>query len=106
MYYCIHADVTGVVECMAAGTIILAHKSGGPLMDIVVTFNNKPTGYLADSVDSYANAMKEIFALSEQEKREIQENARESVARFSEEKFEHGFLESVQPILNIHQHTD
>lgn len=34
----------GVVEYMAAGLIPVAHKSGGPLMDIVTEYNNKPTG--------------------------------------------------------------
>ena len=28
----------GVVECMAAGTMILAHNSGGPKEDIIVSY--------------------------------------------------------------------
>lgn len=86
---------------MAAGTVILAHNSGGPKLDIVILYNDKSTGYLADSVQTYADAMQTIFSLSDAERREIQENARESVERFSEEKFEHGFLESVEPILSL-----
>ena len=33
-----------VVEMMAAGLIVIAHRSGGPLMDIVVNCAGKPTG--------------------------------------------------------------
>ncbi|KAI4831472.1 hypothetical protein KUCAC02_001012 [Chaenocephalus aceratus] len=53
----------GIVECMAAGNIILAHKSGGPKMDIVVPFEGAQTGFLADDEDSYADAVERILAL-------------------------------------------
>ena len=33
-----------VVEMMAAGLVVIAHRSGGPLMDIVVNCAGKPTG--------------------------------------------------------------
>lgn len=33
-----------IVEFMAAGVIPVTHASGGPLKDIVVPFNGKPTG--------------------------------------------------------------
>jgi glycosyltransferase involved in cell wall biosynthesis len=52
----------GVVEYMAAGLIPVAHKSGGPLMDIVTDYNNEPTGriifssnYLSISFSSSSN---------------------------------------------------
>ena len=37
-----------VVEMMAAGLITIAHRSGGPLMDIIVEDPNIRNGYLAD----------------------------------------------------------
>ncbi|EPQ14371.1 GDP-Man:Man(3)GlcNAc(2)-PP-Dol alpha-1,2-mannosyltransferase, partial [Myotis brandtii] len=40
----------GVVECMAAGTIILAHNSGGPKLDIVIPYEGEVTGFLAERV--------------------------------------------------------
>ena len=44
----------GVVELMAAGTIVLAHRSGGPLMDIVTTEpESERTGYLANDIGIY-----------------------------------------------------
>ncbi|KAG9333386.1 hypothetical protein JZ751_012695 [Albula glossodonta] len=74
----------GVVECMAAGAVILAHKSGGPQLDIVVPHEGRPTGFLADDEDSYADAMERILALTPAERLEIRQNARASVARFSD----------------------
>lgn len=89
----------GVVECMAAGTIVLAHKSGGPKLDIVVPHEGKQTGFLADSEDSYAAAMETILALSPSAKLEIKRAARESVGRFSDQEFEACFLAATESLL-------
>ncbi|MEQ2190674.1 asparagine-linked glycosylation protein, partial [Xenoophorus captivus] len=90
----------GVVECMAAGTIVLAHKSGGPKLDIVVPHEGRQTGFLADSDDSYAAAMETILALSPLAKLEIKRAARESVGRFSDQEFEACFLAATECLLN------
>ncbi|MEQ2290361.1 asparagine-linked glycosylation protein [Ameca splendens] len=90
----------GVVECMAAGTIVLAHKSGGPKLDIVVPHEGRQTGFLADSEDSYAAAMETILALSPSAKLEIKRAARESVGRFSDQEFEACFLAATECLLN------
>ncbi|XP_013408388.1 GDP-Man:Man(3)GlcNAc(2)-PP-Dol alpha-1,2-mannosyltransferase [Lingula anatina] len=89
----------GVVEIMAAGTIVLAHNSGGPKMDIVVDRKGTKTGFLASDITSYADAMETIFNLTPQERMEIRMNARESVKKFSEEEFSQGFLSCVSCIL-------
>ncbi len=39
--------VIAVVEMMAAGLVTLAHRSGGPLMDIVVEEESSRNGFLA-----------------------------------------------------------
>ncbi|XP_068719555.1 GDP-Man:Man(3)GlcNAc(2)-PP-Dol alpha-1,2-mannosyltransferase-like [Montipora capricornis] len=88
----------GIVECMASGSIVLAHDSGGPKMDIVVDWEGKPTGFLASDEKSYATAMETIFALSPEEKSVICHNARHSVNRFSEKAFENGFLQCTEPL--------
>uniref|UniRef100_A0A8D3AEL3 GDP-Man:Man(3)GlcNAc(2)-PP-Dol alpha-1,2-mannosyltransferase n=1 Tax=Scophthalmus maximus TaxID=52904 RepID=A0A8D3AEL3_SCOMX len=88
----------GVVECMAAGTVVLAHKSGGPKMDIVVPYEGGPTGFLADSEDGYAAAMETILALSPAARLEIRRNARRSVERFSDQEFEACFLAAMEPL--------
>ncbi|XP_062258218.1 GDP-Man:Man(3)GlcNAc(2)-PP-Dol alpha-1,2-mannosyltransferase-like isoform X2 [Platichthys flesus] len=90
----------GVVECMAAGTIVLAHKSGGPELDIVVPYEGGQTGFLADSEDSYAAAMETILALAPADKLEIRRNARRSVERFSNREFEACFLAAMEPLLS------
>ncbi len=74
----------GVVELMAAGTTILAHDSAGPKLDIVVAHTNMPTGFLASDAQTYADSMDKIFNMGEKESLTIRQNARQSVARFSE----------------------
>ncbi|XP_029030637.1 GDP-Man:Man(3)GlcNAc(2)-PP-Dol alpha-1,2-mannosyltransferase [Betta splendens] len=89
----------GVVECMAAGKIILAHKSGGPKLDIVVPFEGGQTGFLADDEYSYAEAMERILALSSTSRLQIRRIARQSVVRFSDEEFEACFLAAMEPLM-------
>ncbi|KAF3857199.1 hypothetical protein F7725_009058 [Dissostichus mawsoni] len=88
----------GIVECMAAGKIILAHKSGGPKMDIVVPFEGGQTGFLADDEDSYAEAVRGL-ALPPAARLLIRSNARQSVARFSDQEFEACFLAAMEPLM-------
>ena len=86
----------GVVECMAAGSIVLAHDSGGPKMDIVIEWDGKPTGFLASDEEGYAKAMEMIFSLQPEERSVLCHNARSSISRFSENAFESGFLASTE----------
>ncbi|KAG1950291.1 GDP-Man:Man(3)GlcNAc(2)-PP-Dol alpha-1,2-mannosyltransferase [Pimephales promelas] len=90
----------GVVECMAAGTIILAHKSGGPKLDIVVPYDGGPTGFLADDEDAYADAMERILSMTPAARLEIRRRARLSVTRFSDQEFEGSFLAAVEPLIS------
>ncbi|XP_025084864.1 GDP-Man:Man(3)GlcNAc(2)-PP-Dol alpha-1,2-mannosyltransferase-like [Pomacea canaliculata] len=90
----------GVVECMASGTIVLAHNSGGPKLDIVIPYNNSATGFLASTEAEYARAMKIIFTMNSDKSLLIRQNARNSVARFSEEEFETNFLTVMDPLFN------
>ncbi|KAK9989570.1 hypothetical protein SO802_029809 [Lithocarpus litseifolius] len=46
-----------VVEYMAAGAIPIAHNSAGPKMDIVLEEDGLQTGFLACSVEEYADAI-------------------------------------------------
>ncbi|KAH6936566.1 hypothetical protein HPB50_019176 [Hyalomma asiaticum] len=87
-----------VVECMAAGLLMVAHNSGGPKMDIVTDYNNRRTGFLADSVSSYTAAFKTILEMAPVERRQTRENARLSSERFSDEVFAKAFLSAVEPL--------
>jgi len=83
---------------MAAGTVILAHNSGGPKLDIVVPYEGRITGFLAENDYSYAETMAYIFSMSPEKRLEIRESARQSVCRFSDQHFEETFLLSVEPL--------
>lgn len=60
-----------VVECMAAGTCMIAHNSAGPKMDIVVDYRGKRTGYLADTDEAYANCLHDIYTMSVSRRNEV-----------------------------------
>lgn len=91
----------GVVEYMAAGCITVAHKSGGPLMDIVVDWNEQPVGFLANSPASFANSFATVMRMNMQERTAVQEAARDAaVYRFSEQQFVSGLLHVTEPIIS------
>lgn len=84
---------------MAAGKVVLAHKSGGPKLDIVVPFEGGQTGFLADDEDSYAQTIEHILDLPAAERLRIRRNARQSVARFSDDEFQACFLAAMEPVM-------
>lgn len=91
----------GVVEAMAAGLVTVAHRSGGPLADIVATAEGARTGFLAAEPAEYARAILEAIALEPHERRRIVDAARASVDRFSECEFEKAFLRATEPLLTF-----
>lgn len=88
----------GVVECMAAGLIMVANRSGGPLMDIIETSEGSQTGYLAVDAVDYANCFLSVLYNSKEQNEQIRQAARASVDRFSEKEFEINFLRAVSPL--------
>jgi alpha-1,2-mannosyltransferase len=94
----------GVVELMAAGVVPIAHRSGGPLADIVVPAGGVASGRLASSVDEYAAAMHELLVLVAQPGRarfvELQRAAREAASRFSDVAFCEAFCAAIAPLLS------
>lgn len=77
----------------------MAHKSGGPKLDIVRPFDGGQTGFLAEDEDSYAGVIEKILALPSDSRLQIRHNARQSVARFSDQEFEACFLEAMEPLM-------
>jgi alpha-1,2-mannosyltransferase len=49
---------------MAAGLVTLAHRSGGPLMDIVIEDESARNGFLASHDLEYAEAIKTIIQMN------------------------------------------
>lgn len=87
----------GIVECMSAGLIMVAHDSGGPKLDIIA---HEKTGFLAWDIKGYADALEFIWNMNSDEILEMRSAARKSVVRFSEEKFEESFLLAVKVLFN------
>ncbi|KAH6586689.1 hypothetical protein BASA50_009948 [Batrachochytrium salamandrivorans] len=90
-----------IIEYMAAGVIPIASNSGGPMMDIVVSFSKKTTGFLASTEQEYADAMYNVLSLPTAAQLAIQEASRESVLqRFSASKFSLDFVATIEKQLS------
>ncbi|XP_032666724.1 GDP-Man:Man(3)GlcNAc(2)-PP-Dol alpha-1,2-mannosyltransferase isoform X2 [Odontomachus brunneus] len=92
-----------IVECMAAGLIMIAHDSGGPKADIIETQFGSMTGFLAKTEEDYARAITLIICLSPWERDAIRRAARSSVNRFTCENFENEFLRAIEPFFRLKQ---
>ncbi|XP_057476199.1 GDP-Man:Man(3)GlcNAc(2)-PP-Dol alpha-1,2-mannosyltransferase-like isoform X2 [Actinidia eriantha] len=88
-----------VVEYMAAGVIPIAHNSAGPKMDIVLEEDGQQTGFLAQNVEEYADAILKILKMPETERVKMAAAARRRAGRFSEQRFYEDFKAAVKPIL-------
>lgn len=88
----------GVVEMMAAGLITVAHKSGGPLLDVIETTESSRLGFLAATSDEYARTIRYVLRLGDRELAQIRTRARASTDRFSCKKFREEFLRAVEPL--------
>ena len=100
IYFKMTLKFIGIVEFMAAGSMVLAHNSGGPKYDIVVEYQGDKTGFLASDEDSYAECLSEIFSMPNEQSMQIRRNARLSVQKFSDSQFEKNFLNLMQPLFN------
>uniref|UniRef100_A0A1B6ENG8 GDP-Man:Man(3)GlcNAc(2)-PP-Dol alpha-1,2-mannosyltransferase n=1 Tax=Cuerna arida TaxID=1464854 RepID=A0A1B6ENG8_9HEMI len=89
----------GIVECMAAGLVMLAHRSGGPKLDIVEEQESCRTGFLAETAEEYADVIVRIINTPSNELDNIRKAARKSVERFSIDSFEEKFLSAMNPLL-------
>ncbi|KAL2526615.1 GDP-Man:Man(3)GlcNAc(2)-PP-Dol alpha-1 [Abeliophyllum distichum] len=88
-----------VVEYMASGAIPIAHNSAGPKMDIILPEGGKQTGFLAQSMQEYADAILKIIRMPEPERLEMAAAARRRAVRFSEQRFSEDFKAAIRPIL-------
>ncbi len=89
----------GIVEMMAAGLLTIAHRSGGPLTDIIGT-EDKNLGMLASNPKEYGDAI--AFGIKNFKSRQvgvIREQGRESTKRFSNDVFQERFLDLIDGFL-------
>jgi alpha-1,2-mannosyltransferase len=94
-----------VVESMAAGCVTIAHRSGGPLSDII---KHGETGFLASTDQEYAQALINIFTSRKSSKADIEaiaKRGRIESRRFSEEIFQQDFSLHFSPLLELSLQT-
>ena len=90
-----------LVECMAAGCLMVAHRSGGPLRDIVIEWEGTQTGYLAESAKEFAGCLLSIWDLTSAEREAMVHAARKLVSsRFSISSFEQNLLKCIAPVVH------
>ncbi|KAL6538757.1 asparagine-linked glycosylation protein [Orobanche gracilis] len=89
-----------VVEYMASGAIPIAHNSAGPRMDIVLPEDGKQTGFLAQDVQQYADALLTIIRMPVTERLQMAAAARKRASKFSEQRFYEDFKAAVRPIMS------
>ncbi|KAF4527312.1 hypothetical protein B566_EDAN001088 [Ephemera danica] len=90
----------GVVECLAAGLLTVAHDSGGPQMDIIEVAEGSRTGWLASDEMEYARTLYVLMKLPTSVKQTVREAARSSVERFSTAEFNKAFLNVISPMID------
>ncbi|KAK1365043.1 hypothetical protein POM88_040604 [Heracleum sosnowskyi] len=88
-----------VVEYMAAGAIPIAHNSAGPKTDIISIEDGKQVGFLAQHVEEYTDAMLQILRMTESERLEMADAARQRASRFSEQRFYRHYKIVIQRII-------
>uniref|UniRef100_A0A0R3VXI7 Glycos_transf_1 domain-containing protein n=1 Tax=Taenia asiatica TaxID=60517 RepID=A0A0R3VXI7_TAEAS len=101
----------GIVEGMAAGLVTVAHRSGGPLMDIIgpalaqpgvdpSTVKPTPVGYLAARAEEYAEVFRYVLVEATPNQLEPLRAAAKQRAQnlFSEEVFCKGWLNFVNKL--------
>ena len=88
-----------LVECMAAGCVMVGHRSGGPLLDIVVSWKGTQTGFLAASEEDFTNCLCRVFRMDEDSRLRMTSSAREAVrSKFSVQVFESAFIRATEHI--------
>ena len=88
-----------LVECMAAGCVMIAHDSGGPQQDIVVDWHGQPTGYLASNEEQFISWLIHVIHMSQREREVITGRARAAViTKFSLDVFEASFLRATEKL--------
>lgn len=80
-------------------SLVSAHNSAGPKMDIVLPEDGQQTGFLACTVEEYADAILSIIKMPETERLKMAAAARKRADRYSEQRFYEDFKAAVSPIL-------
>lgn len=90
----LHVLITSCIVCFSA------HNSAGPKLDIVLDEDGQQTGFLASTVEEYADAISRIIKMPEIERLKMAAAARKRASRFSEQRFYDDFKAAVHPIFS------
>jgi len=93
----------GIVEMMAAGLLTIAHRSGGPLMDIIVEEAGARNGFLAVTAQEYAAHIAYILSMGEEAREGVRSRAAASSDMFSTKQFESGWVRATDPLFSKFQ---
>ena len=91
----------GVVEYQAAGLISVVNNSGGPKEDIVIDYDDKPTGFHASTPKEYSEAFIKALTLSPEDKVSMRLRARASAQRFGEEEFSDDWIVQLKKLVQL-----
>ncbi|KIX05078.1 uncharacterized protein Z518_05950 [Rhinocladiella mackenziei CBS 650.93] len=91
----------GNVEGLAAGLIPVVHNSGGPKLDIVVPYEGRPIGFLAETDEEFAAAFGRVASLESQERFAMRLRGRASTKRFTEEAFASKWIEEMETLVKM-----
>jgi alpha-1,2-mannosyltransferase len=97
-FQCFEFILKGVVECMAAGTVMIAHDSAGPQQDIIVPYCGQKTGFLAESEQDYCDCLLTIYKMTAKKRNMIREAAKKHINKFSQEEFNLTFMETFKDL--------
>ena len=92
-----HFGIT-CVEFKASGILTCAHNSAGPAQDILVPFENEPTGFLANDVKEFGEQLTKMFQMGKLERENMQRNAQKSNEIFSSKQFCNDFVEATSTL--------
>jgi len=92
-----HFGIT-CVEFKASGILTCAHNSAGPAQDILVPFENEPTGFLANDVEEFGEQLTKMFQMEKLERENMQRNAQKSNEIFSSKQFCNDFVEATSTL--------
>ena len=53
------------INSLCPGAVAIANNSGGPKMDIVVEYDQRPTGLLASTPEEYAQCMARVLKVGD-----------------------------------------
>ena len=92
-----HFGIT-CVEFKASGILTCAHNSAGPAQDILIPFQNEPTGFLANDVTEFGDQLTKMFKMGAIERENMQRNAQKSNEMFSSKKFQNDFVQATSTL--------